>query len=214
MATLKLHSEHVNQQGNLMNLETLEITPGTPVETVKPSFEHTCLSVEHYTPGYIVEAAREVLGGITLDPASNMTANRTVNASFYLDIGGDGLKSSWDLIGKPSSIFLNPPTPAKTWWIKLLEEVAKGNVSHAIFVGFSVQLCQTSQLQTEASILEYPCCFPQRRVAYLDPTGKPQKSPPGASVIVYVPGTLDLSYEFGTIFSNLGAVTTPWLSTI
>lgn len=198
-----------------MNLETLEITQETPLETAKPSFEHTCISVEHYTPSFIVEAAREVLGGIDLDPASNMTANRTVNARFYYDQGSNGLEASWNQpYEDPTSIFLNPPTPAKLWWIKLLEEVALGHVSHAIFVGFSVQLCQTSPLHTEASILEYPCCFPQRRVAYLDPKGNPQKSPPGASVIVYVPGTIDRSYEFGSVFSSLGAVTIPWLTQV
>lgn len=191
--------------------ETLE----TVQPAVAPSFEHTCLSVEHYTPSFIVEAAREVLGVIDLDPASNMIANRTVNASFYYDQGSNGLEASWNQpLARPSSIFLNPPTPSKLWWIKLLEEVALGHVSHAIFVGFSVQLVQTSQLNTDASILDYPCCFPQRRVAYLDPTGKAQKSPPGASVIVYVPGTVDRSYEFGDVFCNLGAVTIPWLGEI
>ena len=44
-------------------------------------------SVEYYTPAYIVEAAREAMGSIGLDPASCEKANQIVQAAVYYDNG-------------------------------------------------------------------------------------------------------------------------------
>jgi len=52
-------------------------------------------SDEWYTPAGVIEAAREVLGGIDLDPASSETANRTVGAPRYFTEEDDGLARDW-----------------------------------------------------------------------------------------------------------------------
>lgn len=53
---------------------------------------------EYYTPVEYLEAAREVLGGIDIDPASSFTANRTVKARVFFDEQADGLQQGWTSI--------------------------------------------------------------------------------------------------------------------
>lgn len=52
--------------------------------------------VEYYTPPFIIEAARRVMGGIDLDPASSEIANRTVKATRYFTEADDGLQQEWN----------------------------------------------------------------------------------------------------------------------
>ncbi len=56
-------------------------------------------SNEWYTPSYIIEAARQVLGSIDLDPASCALANQTVKAAKYFTVDDDGLAQSWNVTG-------------------------------------------------------------------------------------------------------------------
>lgn len=60
-------------------------------------------SDEHYTPENIINAAREVMGEIDLDPMSCKAANGTVRAAKFYDKKADGLKKPW--LGK---VWLNP----------------------------------------------------------------------------------------------------------
>jgi hypothetical protein len=62
------------------------------------------LSNEHYTPAKYIEAARTVLGGIDLDPASCEEANKVVKATAFFYKDDDGLtKEWWGRDGKPTS---------------------------------------------------------------------------------------------------------------
>lgn len=173
---------------------------------------HLSISVEHYTPAWIVEAAREVLGGaIDLDPASCELANRTVRAVRIFTRQDDGLERDWNA----ERVFLNPPggkegneSIQKAWWWKLSQAWSRGTVEHAVFVCFSIELLQTTQFEREPYPLplQFPICFPSRRIPYdraseaevgvqagfFDAaapatTVEAGKQPPHASCVVYLP---------------------------
>lgn len=59
---------------------------------------------EWYTPARWIEMARAAMGSIDVDPASNVVAQRTVNAAEWYDQERDGLKHDW-----PGNVWLNPP---------------------------------------------------------------------------------------------------------
>jgi len=52
---------------------------------------------EWYTPTEYLEAAREVLGGFDLDPASSDAAQKIVKAQNYFTKSDDGLQKEWRL---------------------------------------------------------------------------------------------------------------------
>lgn len=89
------------------------------------------LSNEHYTPAKYVEAARAVLGGIDLDPASCVEANATVQATEFYDASTDGLRRPW-----AGRIWLNPPYGGLSgpFVAKLADDYAAGKVSAAVIL--------------------------------------------------------------------------------
>lgn len=79
-----------------------------PVETTATDRARSALtsneSCEWWTPEVYIKAARKVLGGIDLDPASCAAANETVRAERYYDKTIDGLAQQW--VGR---VWLNCP---------------------------------------------------------------------------------------------------------
>lgn len=61
-------------------------------------------SNEWYTPPKYVELARQVMGSIDLDPASNEIAQKWVQAKTWYSKDDDGLKQPWR-----GNVWLNPP---------------------------------------------------------------------------------------------------------
>lgn len=59
---------------------------------------------EWYTPSLYIEAARQVMGGIDLDPASCAVADQTVKATNYFSQEEDGLAQTWH-----GRVWCNPP---------------------------------------------------------------------------------------------------------
>lgn len=173
---------------------------------------HSSGSNEHYSPGYIVDIAREVLGGqIDCDPASNFMANKYIQASTIYTIKENGLKLPWH-----GRVFLNPPGGKDgsesiqcAWWKKLVQEYRAGRVTAAIFLGFSIEILQTSQAQ-KISVAQFPLCIPRKRIDFLQPDGNKLKEGTGSthsSVIAFLPPSCPSSLvKFRKEFLRMGEV--------
>lgn len=180
--------------------------------------QHLSKSAEWYTPGYVTDAAKAVLGQIDLDPFSSEKANDTVGALWYYDQEADGLSSSWQHPYRPyvpMTLFINPPggkhkgvSMPRLAWNKLQMALFEGTVKHAIWIAYSIEQLQQLQKPVETSIGKYPMCIIDHRLRFIQ-DGKPMSSPTHGNAAVYIPGTLDESVNFEYIFSQFGQVYLP-----
>ena len=117
------------------------------------------ISNEHYTPRQYIEAAREVLGGIDLDPASCAEANRTVRAKRFFSIDDDGLSKPWR-----GTVWLNPPYGglAGGFIAKFISEYDVGRVTAGVVL-VSAHATDTAWFQPLWSGL---LCFTDHRINF------------------------------------------------
>lgn len=149
---------------------------------------------EWYTPHKYIEAAREVMGGIDLDPASCEAANQVVKAKQIYTQEVNGLAQSWC-----GNIWLNPPytaadgTPGrlgskpgsvKPFIHKLMREYELGNVKQAILLVNS-----DTDAKWFAPLWSFPICFADHKVMF------------------HRPGRSNEGQFFGTSFTYLGSNT-------
>lgn len=121
---------------------------------------------EWYTPTEYVEAARDVMGGIDLDPASTAAANEVVKATTYLEEDGGlgGLGVPWK-----GRVWMNPPYARPLideFCAKLAEEYADGNVNQAITL--TNNGTETGWAWALADVAA-AVCFPRGRVKFWHP---------------------------------------------
>lgn len=119
---------------------------------------------EWYTPTYILDKVREVLGHIDLDPASNLIAQQRVMATHYYTKSTNGLSHPWN--GK---VWCNPPYSAsllKHFTAKFLGEYELGNLKEGIMLTnsgtdtqWNIPLRKGTQVYTEG------------RISFLQPDG-------------------------------------------
>ena len=156
-------------------------------------------SNEWYTPALYVDAARKLMGGIDLDPASCEQANEIVNASTFYTKEDDGFSKAWR-----GRVWMNPPygvvdgvSNVSRWSSKLIESYKSGEVTSAVFLLNSL----TSASWFEP-LFDHSICFVRRRIRFISPSGK-KNSPPHGNVIVYlgkdVAGFVDCFTQFGRI---------------
>jgi len=135
-------------------------------------------SNEWYTPAKYIEAARRVLGGFDVDPASNDRANQTVRATVYYTKENSGLDKDW-----PGRVWLNPPYGGLSgaFVARLVEQVKAGITTEAIV------LVNANSTETKwfAPMWDYTLCFTDHRIDFETPTGARNGSTHG-SVFVYI----------------------------
>lgn len=146
---------------------------------------------ERYTPKEYIDAAREVLGTIDLDPASSELANETVKATKIYTAEDDGLAHDWF-----GNIWLNPPY-AKDLLPKFAEKFASSNFNQAIvLVHNATETRWFLNFISKASAV----VFPTGRVDCKTP-GENRNTPLQGSAIIYSGGNVE---RFLEVFSKFG----------
>jgi hypothetical protein len=130
--------------------------------------------VEWYTPYEHIEKAREVLGDIDLDPASNALAQSWIQAGTYYTADQDGMIQPW--FGR---VWCNPPyskeqpkgRKAPDWLEKALSCYENGEIEAAIVLLNRTGAAWYRQKKKRASAI----CEAWKRIQFLDATGTPRK---------------------------------------
>lgn len=178
------------------------------VTSLRRIAKHSNQSNEHVTPPAIIEAARSVMSGIDLDPASSPLAQTFVKARRYYTRETNGLAQPWR-----GRIFLNPPgkeightltTGPKLFWLKLIDSF-KEDAVEACYVAYSLEQLQQSQKWTELHMLKFAICIPNSRLSFYKAVeGRlvEERQPTHANAIVYLGHKQD---RFREVFGKIGA---------
>ena len=154
-------------------------------------------SNEWWTPSPYIEAARAVLGGIDLDPASCAEANETVKAQRYYSAKDDGLTRPW-----AGRVWLNPPYGGRAgaFVTRLAESAGTGDVNAAV--------CLVSSHSTDTAwfrpLWDALLCFTYGRIHF----NGPGDAATHGSVLAYFGPDRD---AFAAEFAQFGAVVTRWI---
>lgn len=171
-------------------------------QTSAPKVAHPHVSFnsgnnEWYTPAEYVDAARRVMYGIDLDPASSAAANEVVKAERFFTVEDDGLKQAWS-----GSVWMNPPYGRPLidqFCAKLAEEYAAHNVNEAcVLVNNATETGWFHALAEVAAAV----CFPRQRIKYWQPN-KDTLTPLQGQAVLYLGSDVD---KFAREFVNLGVI--------
>lgn len=180
--------------------QQLHIAGYPPTTTVQEK------SNEWYTPARYIEAARRVMGGIDLDPASCELANRTVKAMRYYTKEQNGLLLPWY-----GNVWLNPPyglvTPGlrgstkslqRNFAIELHKRYQMQEIAQAILLLLGASLCMPWFIP----FWEYPICVVRQRIEFTLADGTQGHNGYGNCFIYLGPHEqkfIDIFSEFGTV---------------
>jgi ParB family chromosome partitioning protein len=155
---------------------------------------------EYYTPAPIIEAARSIMGGIDIDPASSAKANEQVKAKKFFALEDDGLSQEWH-----GTVWMNHPFGRgrnRKWIAKLEQEYTAGRVTQACCITFAA----TSEKWFRPLLLR-PQCFLFPRTQYLLPDGSVKRGVTKGSCVTYFGPNVE---AFAREFSSLGEVKVPY----
>ncbi|MEM7132084.1 MAG: DNA N-6-adenine-methyltransferase [Chloroflexota bacterium] len=164
--------------------------------------EAKCSSVsdEWYTPSEYIEMARQVMGRISLDPASNEVAQQWIRAKQWYGIKDNGLEQPWQ-----GNLWLNPPFGAglaAAFTGKAIQEYEAGNITQAVIL-VRPAVAATWYMKLAST---YISCTTHHRIRFIDKNGQQQRSPTHGNVFFYL-GTE--SERFREVFSTIGVVSRP-----
>lgn len=157
---------------------------------------------EWYTPAQYVDMAREVMGGIDLDPASSETANEVIDAAEFYSETDDGLKHEWT-----GRVWMNPPFSQPVigeFCSKLAKSFTEGAVTEAcVLVNNATETTWFQQLASVASAVH----FPRGRIHFWSPC-KTSSSPLQGQAVLYLGKDPE---RFAHVFRALGEVWVRWM---
>jgi phage N-6-adenine-methyltransferase len=185
--------------------ETGEIITPTTVQPQPMQLLTSSKNDSWRTPQIYIDAAKQVMDGIDLDPATSLEANRTIKATFIFTKEDNALAHDWH-----GRVWLNPPygkTNNKSnqglFADKLLAEYRQDKVSEAILL---VNLYWS--YDWFAPLRSLPMCIPDNRIAFINPdTGEEGDEAKATSVFIYVGKDPDC---FFNVFSQFGYCVQPF----
>jgi phage N-6-adenine-methyltransferase len=152
---------------------------------------------EWFTPEQYIEAAREVMGGIDLDPATHPIAQKIIGAERFFTADDDGLKQHWH-----GRVWLNPPYAQPLigqFAAKLVEEISAGRVAQAIMLTHNyTDTSWFHQAEAAADLI----CFTRGRIKFVDADGDECAPTQGQAFFYHGPA----GDSFRLIFSQFGFI--------
>ena len=167
-----------------------EVRGDTTAERLVQSNEN-----EWYTPSTYVEAARYVLGGIDLDPASTSKANETIKAERFYTKTQDGLSQAWS-----GRVWLNPPYGGMT--AKFIEKFVSGFRARQITAGICLVNAHCTDTEWFQSLWIGTLCFTNHRIDFTSEKEKHSTSTHG-SVFAYLG---PIAGRFACAFERFGVI--------
>lgn len=156
-------------------------------------------SNEWFTPSQYVEAARELMGGIDVDPASNILANQVVQATTYYDIDTNGLDKPWH-----GRVWLNPPygrdvsgSNQNVWSNRLLVQYKAGITKEAVLL-----VNANTEAKWFQPLYDYLICLTNHRIRFYTNDGTPNQPTQGNALIYLGPQ----QERFIQIFRQFGRI--------
>lgn len=154
---------------------------------------------EWYTPEEYIALARQVMGGIDLDPASSAEANETVKATRYFTPKDNGLVQEWH-----GRVWVNPPYSRELigpFTAKLIAEYRAERTTQAILLSHNNTDTGWFQSLTDVATA---VCFPRNRIKFY--RGADVAAPVNGQVFFYLGSNLP---AFVDAFSVKGVVMIP-----
>jgi hypothetical protein len=165
-------------------------------QIMRPHISQNSGDNEWYTPEEYIERARQTMGGIDLDPASCLEANKIVRASEFFSREDDGLNHNWR-----GRVFMNPPYAQpyiQKFTEKLVNHVVAGEVTQAVALVNNATETKWGQLLLKHAAA---VCFPAGRVKFWHPDKI--SAPLQGQMIAYIGANID---AFKKSFNHTGVI--------
>jgi phage N-6-adenine-methyltransferase len=152
---------------------------------------------EQYTPRWVIDSARQVLGGIDLDPASSEAAQTVVRARHFYTQADNGLVRPW-----AGRVWCNPPYSSPEPWVRrLIAHHRAGEVPAALLLLNIAGTPEWARLLWNGG---YKVCIVAERIEFRRADGQKRKSKNMYDQFIWYFGKHQR--RFTAVFGQYGAI--------